>query len=221
LDKLKQAHKIDVVVALSMAALAAVRGQGESTYLSDLSWVSDRDDSDDDAAQRWQEDRYMNHIRMHSGYYSGFPDGDEGMKRRRSIDDDDPIVPDGGVVRSRIVLMDGRPINARDHQPHYGRPTANRAAVTAAYDSMCARLTNSWRLPSRDAAMPDLGSRPEELMRSHLETESSAEAQAKRDRIWQQYRDDLSRQWMMGRTNPQAATAIERQRRTYTYEGGR
>ena len=32
LDKLKQSHKIDVVVALSMAALAAVKGQSESTY---------------------------------------------------------------------------------------------------------------------------------------------------------------------------------------------
>jgi phage terminase large subunit-like protein len=73
LDKLKQAHKIDVVVALSMAALAAIRGQGESSYLSDLSWVSDRDDSDDDdAAKRFQENRYWNHIRAHSGYYSGF-----------------------------------------------------------------------------------------------------------------------------------------------------
>jgi hypothetical protein len=38
LDKLKQAHKIDVVVALSMAALAAVRGRGTSTYVADLSW---------------------------------------------------------------------------------------------------------------------------------------------------------------------------------------
>jgi phage terminase large subunit-like protein len=32
LDKLKQSHKIDVVVALSMACLAAVRGQNEYTY---------------------------------------------------------------------------------------------------------------------------------------------------------------------------------------------
>jgi phage terminase large subunit-like protein len=68
LDKLKQAHKIDTVVALSMAALAAVRGQGESSYLSDLSWVSDRDDSDDDAAKRWLASRYQNHVRMHSGW---------------------------------------------------------------------------------------------------------------------------------------------------------
>jgi phage terminase large subunit-like protein len=40
LDKLKQQHKIDVVVALGMAALAAVRGQGESSYDSSLNWVS-------------------------------------------------------------------------------------------------------------------------------------------------------------------------------------
>jgi len=66
LDKLKQAHKIDTVVALSMAALAAVRGQGES-YLSDLSWVSDRDDSDDDAVKRWQQQRFRSHVLMHSG----------------------------------------------------------------------------------------------------------------------------------------------------------
>jgi hypothetical protein len=32
LDKAKQAHKIDLVVALSMAAFAAVKGQGESSY---------------------------------------------------------------------------------------------------------------------------------------------------------------------------------------------
>src|SRR5262249_35591443 len=41
LDKMRQSHKIDVVVALSMAALAAVRGLGESSYPTDMSWVSD------------------------------------------------------------------------------------------------------------------------------------------------------------------------------------
>jgi hypothetical protein len=39
LDKLKQQHKIDVVVALSMAALAAVRGQTESSFDASLDWV--------------------------------------------------------------------------------------------------------------------------------------------------------------------------------------
>ena len=44
LDKLKQAHKIDVVVALSMAALAAVRDGGKSRYDSSLRWVCDDDE---------------------------------------------------------------------------------------------------------------------------------------------------------------------------------
>ena len=37
--KEKQAHKIDVVVALSMAALAAVKGQSSYNYSG--SWISD------------------------------------------------------------------------------------------------------------------------------------------------------------------------------------
>jgi phage terminase large subunit-like protein len=40
LDKLRQAHKIDVIVSLSMAALAAVRDGGKPYYIRDLSWVS-------------------------------------------------------------------------------------------------------------------------------------------------------------------------------------
>ena len=44
LDKLKQQHKIDVVVALSMAALAAVRDGGKSRYDSSLRWVCDDDE---------------------------------------------------------------------------------------------------------------------------------------------------------------------------------
>jgi phage terminase large subunit-like protein len=52
LDKLKQAHRIDVVVALSMAALAAVRGQDESFYNTDLaSWVGGGDDERDSYAR--------------------------------------------------------------------------------------------------------------------------------------------------------------------------
>ena len=40
LDKLKQSHKIDLVVALSMAALAAVRGQSESSYDTSGDWIA-------------------------------------------------------------------------------------------------------------------------------------------------------------------------------------
>ena len=39
-SKDKQAHKIDVVVALGMAALAAVKAQGQSTYDASLSRVN-------------------------------------------------------------------------------------------------------------------------------------------------------------------------------------
>jgi phage terminase large subunit-like protein len=41
LDKLKQQHKIDVIVALSMACLAAVRDGGKPHYDRSLSWVCD------------------------------------------------------------------------------------------------------------------------------------------------------------------------------------
>jgi phage terminase large subunit-like protein len=44
LDKVKQSHKIDVVVALSMACLAAVRGEGSSYNLSALAdWDDDEE----------------------------------------------------------------------------------------------------------------------------------------------------------------------------------
>ena len=39
LDKLKQQHKIDVVVALSLAALAAVRTGGTLAYDLDTDWI--------------------------------------------------------------------------------------------------------------------------------------------------------------------------------------
>jgi hypothetical protein len=69
LDKLKQQYKIDVVVALAMAALAAVRGQGESSYISDLSWVSGPVAADPDAAAReFQEMRFARHVMRGSGY---------------------------------------------------------------------------------------------------------------------------------------------------------
>jgi phage terminase large subunit-like protein len=44
LDKLKQSHKIDVVVALSLAALAAVRVGGQPGYDVSMNWVFGDDD---------------------------------------------------------------------------------------------------------------------------------------------------------------------------------
>jgi phage terminase large subunit-like protein len=71
LDKLKQAHKIDVVVALSMAALAAVRGQGESSYETPYGpWASSSDtDADADAAvaAAFLEARMSEHVLRYAG----------------------------------------------------------------------------------------------------------------------------------------------------------
>jgi phage terminase large subunit-like protein len=76
LDKLKQQHKIDLIVALSLAAFAAVKGQGESTYVSDLSWVGTPEIDDPAAAADYQNQRLWEHIRRYggSGYgaYGGY-----------------------------------------------------------------------------------------------------------------------------------------------------
>jgi phage terminase large subunit-like protein len=67
--KEKQAHRIDVIVALAMAAWAAVQAQakGESSYDYTMSWVCD--DTEADAAKRWLDARYNQHVLMHSGFY--------------------------------------------------------------------------------------------------------------------------------------------------------
>jgi hypothetical protein len=62
LDKLKQQHKIDVVVALSMACLAAVRGQGKPGY--DLFAPGLFDDSDAEDKQAGDE-RYRRELGAH------------------------------------------------------------------------------------------------------------------------------------------------------------
>jgi phage terminase large subunit-like protein len=75
LDKLKQQHRIDVVVALSMACLAAVKGQGEYNYPTDLSWVRGPvpgSDADADAAavKEFQDNRFRAHLMRYAR--SGF-----------------------------------------------------------------------------------------------------------------------------------------------------
>jgi hypothetical protein len=59
IDKLKAGHHIDVVAALSMACLAAVRGQSESSYRIDGPWI------DDDEEERPKRPGWM-----HAGFAS-------------------------------------------------------------------------------------------------------------------------------------------------------
>jgi hypothetical protein len=51
----------------NVVAGAATVARSKYRYDVSMRWVSD--DSDDDAAKRWQENRYWNHIRAHSNFY--------------------------------------------------------------------------------------------------------------------------------------------------------
>jgi phage terminase large subunit-like protein len=55
ISKDKQSHKIDIVIALGMAALAAVKGQTESSYDTSLSWVDGPDPEAGEEAWRMQQ----------------------------------------------------------------------------------------------------------------------------------------------------------------------
>jgi hypothetical protein len=138
------------------------------------------------------------------------------MRRDLEDEDDDRVVADGEVVRVPLHLMDARQVavyrhfHPDNHRPHF--VTSNDAAALdarreakAAYDEMCKRATEAWRAPLRtDAGQPDLGSRLQEV-RARNEPD---DVEKLRERTRAQYLDTLQNAW---RTNPQAATAIERQ----------
>jgi len=142
-------------------------------------------------------------------------------------DDDDAEIGDGESVVVPLHLMDAtqRAVAGVDlHQPGYRRVTdaAVRDARTAARearDQMIERATSAWRLPQRDphkdAAEPDAGS-PPGVMRAHLrgtdpdepDEPDADDVQGRRDAIWNDYKTRLANAW---KTDPRAATAIERQ----------
>jgi hypothetical protein len=62
--------------------------------------------------------------------------------------DDDEIIPDGGSVRRRLILMDGR---FADHRPGFRMgDAADRQVVRDARQQMIKRAENAWRMPTRD-----------------------------------------------------------------------
>jgi hypothetical protein len=72
---------------------------------------------------------------------------------------------------------------ARDHQPHHATLTDEVRKLRAeSRDSYIRALTSAWRTPSRDAAEPDLGSRPEELRRRRRSAEFDPNAASERER---------------------------------------
>jgi hypothetical protein len=70
ITKDKQAHKIDVVIALMMACQACIAGQGESNFDTSWRWVDhDRDETNQTKAQaesdgnfRWRMNNYFNAV---------------------------------------------------------------------------------------------------------------------------------------------------------------
>jgi|SRR6516164_2744531 len=124
-------------------------------------------------------------------------------------------------------------IDAADHRPGFRYAARDaRAAVRDARDEMIRRAEGAWRTPqqpqrtvrSTDAAEPDMGTRPDELMmRRHMfgapglpdpSTSHAAEfqgeqAQRRRDAAWVRYRDGLANAWRGGRTDPRRAAQEE------------
>ena len=73
-------------------------------------------------------------------------------KRDAYIDDDDYVVPDGGSVRTRMVLMDSArfAFDAANHRPGYRSATDSavrdaQMAALDARDAMIERATTAWR----------------------------------------------------------------------------
>jgi phage terminase large subunit-like protein len=64
ISKEKQTHKIDVVVALAMAALAAIQTQSKYRYDTSLNWVSGPSGPDDNAAEDFLRQRFQAHLRF-------------------------------------------------------------------------------------------------------------------------------------------------------------
>jgi hypothetical protein len=159
------------------------------------------------------------------------------MRKREQVirivaEDDLEEIPDGGRVRVPMMLMD-----AAYHQPGYRYRVSDetnksakfsdldtaRDAARAARDAWIKQTCEAWKHPrARDAAQPDAGARPEEilahergepveaaLLRGHMQMERG-ESERRRNAAWNSYKDRLSRAWM-GRADPREADRIMRQ----------
>jgi hypothetical protein len=71
-----------------------------------------------------------------------------------------------------------------------------RALSRASYDRMCSRLQDAWKTPSRDAAQPDQGTPPSELMRRHLHgADDPDDVVAIKEEAYRSYARNLSEAW--------------------------
>jgi hypothetical protein len=150
--------------------------------------------------------------------------------RKADLDDEGDTAPndvarDGEHVRCPMQFMDGLQgavalggVDLRDHAPGY-RSSSDQLVSDAQRAARLARQTwikdisSAWKRPARDVgAEPDAAN---ELLRRHLRTEPDDDAQSRREKIYNDYKTRLTEAW---RTDPRAATAIERQRELWTAE---
>ena len=142
-------------------------------------------------------------------------------RRKKPPDDDDD--DDGDTMDDNMQ----RAFDA--HRPGFRfAPRAQRQSVCDARDQYVRQLTDAWRRTptrtTRDAAEPDMGTRPDELaMRRHMFGASGLpdpstshamefqgeQAQRRRDAAWVRYRDGLANAWRGGRTDPRRAAQEE------------
>jgi hypothetical protein len=152
------------------------------------------------------------------------------MRRKREGDD---VIEDGGELVVPLELCDSTQrevamhykFNAYDYQPGFrggdvgvGYSQDARAAARDARARYVDNLTNAWRTPARDAAQPDIGSPPAEMMRRHLGGNEPDDAQARRDRAYREYTTRISEAWK-GAAPGRAASRIEQQ--AERWRGGR
>src|SRR5215472_9821072 len=142
-------------------------------------------------------------------------------KREYVDDDDDYVVRDGESVRCSVLLMDAMQrkiagvdlVDLSDHRPHFLTDTMDvRRIARDARSEYVAKLVDAWRSPpnvslpaewrrhQRGAPGPD-DDPGDAMLRGHLQTERG-ESQRRRDAAWNSYKDQLSRAWRQGRTDP-------------------
>jgi hypothetical protein len=138
------------------------------------------------------------------------------MRKRDAYVDDDDMVPDGGSVRRRLILMDGR---FADHRPGYRMgDAADRKVVRDARDAMIRRAENAWRDARR--RRDDDEDDDDELDNNDRRSISDARAMAMRKASYMAWRARLADAWRMSptRDGPGGADAEELLRR---HLGGR
>jgi hypothetical protein len=125
---------------------------------------------------------------------------DARRKKNRDDDDDDDddyneTDPDKIGQSALSVRTDARSISDA------------RAAATASYHQMCARLRDAWRM--QDAPQPDNSSSSAEWRRHMASVPDPGDPKVRRDKAYQDYTTNLSNAWMQGRTDPSRADEVE------------